>query len=73
MWKTLVGILRHLAVLKYMQIMKKHRMFALKLFDVKVRACLYSVCVGVCMSVCLCMDVSTEMYLFICVFVRVCM
>eukprot|EP00043_Microstomoeca_roanoka_P017841 m.187570 g.187570 ORF g.187570 m.187570 type:complete len:803 (-) comp16714_c0_seq3:1065-3473(-) len=34
-WKSLRGILRHLAVLKYMQIVQKHSQFAMKRFDIK--------------------------------------
>ena len=34
-WLTLKGILKHLAVLKYMQIVQKHRMFAMQFFDIK--------------------------------------
>eukprot|EP01147_Barroeca_monosierra_P004399 gene4399-6671_t len=34
-WKSLRGILRHLAVLKYMQIVQKHSQFAMKKFDIK--------------------------------------
>ncbi|EGD73140.1 hypothetical protein PTSG_04853 [Salpingoeca rosetta] len=34
-WRSLRGILRHLAVLKYMQIVQKHSQFAMKRFDIK--------------------------------------
>ncbi len=34
-WKGLLGVLKHLAVLKYMQIVQKHRRFAMQYFDVK--------------------------------------
>eukprot|EP00053_Salpingoeca_punica_P017075 m.163317 g.163317 ORF g.163317 m.163317 type:complete len:737 (-) comp17110_c2_seq1:638-2848(-) len=34
-WKTLQGILRHLAVLKYMQIIQKHKRFAMQYFNIK--------------------------------------
>eukprot|EP00051_Salpingoeca_urceolata_P001249 m.39564 g.39564 ORF g.39564 m.39564 type:complete len:1241 (+) comp11285_c0_seq1:36-3758(+) len=34
-WGTLGGILRHLAVLKYMQIVQKHPRFAMQYFDIK--------------------------------------
>eukprot|EP00055_Hartaetosiga_balthica_P006035 m.18532 g.18532 ORF g.18532 m.18532 type:complete len:811 (-) comp4975_c1_seq1:916-3348(-) len=34
-WQGLCGILRHLAVLKYMQIVQKHKQFAVRRFDVK--------------------------------------
>eukprot|EP00049_Salpingoeca_infusionum_P000510 m.40372 g.40372 ORF g.40372 m.40372 type:complete len:809 (+) comp10434_c1_seq1:87-2513(+) len=37
-WKTLRGILRHLAVLKYVQIVQKHRQFAMTRFDIKNKA-----------------------------------
>lgn len=34
-WRSLQGILRHLAVLKYMQITQKHPRFAMQYFDIK--------------------------------------
>jgi hypothetical protein len=34
-WSSVTGILKHLAVLKYMQIVQKHRNFAMKLVEVK--------------------------------------
>ncbi|EDQ92385.1 uncharacterized protein MONBRDRAFT_14158 [Monosiga brevicollis MX1] len=34
-WKTLRGILRHLAVLKYMQVVQKHPQFAMLRYDIK--------------------------------------
>jgi hypothetical protein len=35
-WMTLAGVLKHLAVLKYLQICQKHRSFAMHFFSVKV-------------------------------------
>lgn len=34
-WSSVKGILKHLAVLKYMQIVQKHKLFAMKFVDVK--------------------------------------
>ena len=35
-WKSLAGVLKHLAVLKYMQLAQKHKRFATQTFSVKV-------------------------------------
>jgi hypothetical protein len=34
-WKSLQGILRHLTVLKYIQVIQKHRRFAMQYYEVK--------------------------------------
>ena len=34
-WRSLQGILRHLTVLKYIQVIQKHRRFAMQYYDVK--------------------------------------
>lgn len=35
-WGSVTGILKHLAVLKYMQIIQKHRLFGMRFVEVKV-------------------------------------